>query len=870
MINLINKSRILLTLLLCTAFNLLNGQILFTEDFDTGTMPAYTVTLGAEGSDGNPVNSDYFLRTDGSDIDITYTANDDDFFAGQDIDGFTGGANPSQLTWSGINIMGQSDLIFEGLFGSAALTNIDDSDEVIVQYQIDNGGWMDLLAFQNDGTQFNTFFLEDTDFNGDGDGIQLTSTLALFSKSIPGTGNLLDIRITAAINSGDEDIAFDKFIITAGSFPQVSVEDVTINEGDIANTLTITVSMSESIATDVTMDINTMDGSATTADNDYVALTNLAFTVPAMSTSATFDITINGDTDVETNEDFSYTISNLSSNAILADATGIATLQDDDDQTVLMSEVSICDQQVEFVNVGTDTIDLSDWRLCNFPAYDDIGSMGVTVVSGDITNFEPGDFVTLGWSDIGTMSGELGLYLPGSGFGNADFIHDYVQYNSSNNQRAGIAVTAGIWDDASLGITAPTGMGCSTIIANAGTPTTSNSTTWCEAATNTINPPMMNSNCSTGVSCPNVGDLIITEIMNNPNAVGDNNGEYFEIYNTTGSDIDIEGFQIKDADFDAFIIANGAPLNVPANGYLVLGNNADVMTNGGVTVDYSYGGDMFLSNSGDELIIVCDPLGTPTSIDTVAYSSGNGFPSLTGISLNLNPNNLNDSDNDDGANWCESSSMLSGGDLGTPGAANDACPIPPAISIDDVTMSEGDMGTTTFTFTVSSTEIASEDITFDINTMDGTATVTDSDYTAIVSGMGTITMGSMSTTIDVLVTGDMTDEDNETFTVVLSNLMGANATFSDDTGLGTISDDDGACPGMLDLTGTESGTVDYESSGVINSTQIIESTAMVDYDSATEINLNIGFEVMLGAVFSAFIDGCGGSMAEDGETPSSK
>ncbi len=73
-----------------------------------------------------------------------------------------------------------------------------------------------------------------------------------------------------------------------------------------------------------------------------------------------------------------------------------------------------------------------------------------------------------------------------------------------------------------------------------------------------------------------------------------------------------------------------------------------------------------------------------------------------------------------------------------------------------------------------------------------------------------------------------------------------------------------ACPpdyavgGNGGLTGTEAGTADYETDGSIDSDQTIASTAMVDYDSAIDIDLSPNFEVQLGAIFCAFIDGCNG------------
>ena len=90
-----------------------------------------------------------------------------------------------------------------------------------------------------------------------------------------------------------------------------------------------------------------------------------------------------------------------------------------------------------------------------------------------------------------------------------------------------------------------------------------------------------------------VPELVINEIMQNPSAVGDDAGEWFEIHNPTGAAVDIDGWTIRDDGSDTHLINNGGPLLVPAGGYVVLGNNADSGTNGGVTVDYSYNGGLF-------------------------------------------------------------------------------------------------------------------------------------------------------------------------------------------------------------------------------------------------------------------------------------
>ncbi len=117
----------------------------------------------------------------------------------------------------------------------------------------------------------------------------------------------------------------------------------------------------------------------------------------------------------------------------------------------------------------------------------------------------------------------------------------------------------------------------------------------------------------------------------------------------------------------------------------------------------------------------------------------------------------------------------------------------PGLTINDVTVTEGNSGTTSATFTVSLAAAApAGGVTFDIATANGTATA-GSDYTAQSLSGQTIAAGSTSATFTVSVTGDILDEPNESFFVNVTNVT--NATVVDGQGLGTISDDD-ATPGL--------------------------------------------------------------------------
>ena len=118
----------------------------------------------------------------------------------------------------------------------------------------------------------------------------------------------------------------------------------------------------------------------------------------------------------------------------------------------------------------------------------------------------------------------------------------------------------------------------------------------------------------------------------------------------------------------------------------------------------------------------------------------------------------------------------------------------PNLTIGDVAASEGDSGTTGFTFTVSlSSPAGPGGVTFDVATADGTArddtpTSEDNDYVARSVTAQTVPQGSSTYTFNVTVNGDTTIEPNETFFVNVSNVTGANV--GDGQGQGTIQNDD--------------------------------------------------------------------------------
>ena len=113
-----------------------------------------------------------------------------------------------------------------------------------------------------------------------------------------------------------------------------------------------------------------------------------------------------------------------------------------------------------------------------------------------------------------------------------------------------------------------------------------------------------------------------------------------------------------------------------------------------------------------------------------------------------------------------------------------------SLSINNVTVTEGNSGTVTASFTVTLSSSSHSGVTFDISTQDDSATTADHDYVGNSLVAQSIPSGSSTYSFDVTVNGDTAFEPNETFFVNVSNITGATA--SDGTGVGTITNDD--CP----------------------------------------------------------------------------
>lgn len=553
--------------------------------------------------------------------------------------------------------------------------------------------------------------------------------------------------------------------------PALSINDVSQNEGNAGtSTLSFTVSLSTPAPTGgVTFDIGTQDNSATVADNDYVLRTLTSQTIPAGSSNYAFDISVNGDAAIEQNESFFVNVTNVVG-ATVSDGQGVGTLLNDDSPTLSVNDVSANE-----TNSGTTTFTFTVTSSLPAPA-------------GGIT------------FDIATADGTAQDDNPVS----ED--NDYVA-----RSLAGQTITAGNTTYTFA------------VTVNGDTAVETNETFFVNIS-NAVNAAINDSQGQATIQNDDAANLVISQVYGG----GGNSGaqythDFVELFNrgTTSVNFAITPFSIQYAGATAsfgsskvdlitgslapgqyFLVqlssggANGSPLPAPdASGSIAMAAGA-----GKVAL---VSGTTALSGSG------C-PLG-PTVVDFVGYGTtadcfeGSGRAPAPGNSTaDLRKAGGCTDTNDNAADFLVSAPFP----RNTSSPFNNCTPgAPPNLTVNDVTLVEGNGGTSTAIFTVSlSGPAPSTDITFDVATADGTAqddtpATEDNDYVAHTLTNQLIPAGQTNYSFTVTVNGDVAIENDETFFVNVANVSGATPT--DGQGQGTIQNDDVPALTVTDVSQAE-------------------------------------------------------------------
>ena len=160
-------------------------------------------------------------------------------------------------------------------------------------------------------------------------------------------------------------------------------------------------------------------------------------------------------------------------------------------------------------------------------------------------------------------------------------------------------------------------------------------------------------------------DILITEVMHDPDKALDYRGEWIEIYNNSSQKIDLKGLIVKSSGEDGFTIEESKILEPEQ--YFVLAANGTKELNGNIETDYNYPYKSFKITGQEDITISTATI----TIDKVQYKAAARIQ--TGYSLSLDSLKFQDRNNGTNSNWCPSSSPYQSGDFGTPGKKNDPC-----------------------------------------------------------------------------------------------------------------------------------------------------------------------------------------------------
>ncbi len=148
------------------------------------------------------------------------------FFTAQDTDSTlaSGNVDVIVLDWTGIDVAAFTSGLTMSWYVAEDDDGINEDWDITtsfrLQYQIDSGGYINLFAIEGESaTVGNRPPRVDTNFDGVGDGDEITDTFTLFTTGVGPiaalpTGTTLDIRlIIEDLDTSDEDIAFDNLLL---------------------------------------------------------------------------------------------------------------------------------------------------------------------------------------------------------------------------------------------------------------------------------------------------------------------------------------------------------------------------------------------------------------------------------------------------------------------------------------------------------------------------------------------------------------------------------------------------------------------------------------------------------------------------------
>ena len=163
--------------------------------------------------------------------------------------------------------------------------------------------------------------------------VEKTLSVTVNGDTVHENDEFLQVRISAATGATIVDnLAAGRILDEEGPL-FAYVGDPNLNEGNAGTSpASFAVTLSAVPAPGQTVSVNyaTANGSATTADNDYVAKSGTLTFTSATGATQTVDVDVNGDATNEANQTFKLNLSSPSGGVLLGDTSGTATIRNDD------------------------------------------------------------------------------------------------------------------------------------------------------------------------------------------------------------------------------------------------------------------------------------------------------------------------------------------------------------------------------------------------------------------------------------------------------------------------------------------------------------------------------------------------------------
>ena len=649
--------------------------------------------------------------------------------------------------------------------------------------------------------------------------------------------------------------AVDNIVITVASPGSLQFSAANYNDPETdSGTHTKTILVQRTGGSGGAVDVNyaTSDGTATLAGDDYLASFGTLHWNDGDSADKTFAVTVKGNTTFEPDETINLTLSGPTGGAIIS-GTNPTTLTIQNDDTA--PAISVADVPHNESNAGTISYDFTV-SLSN-ASYQ---TVTVDYATANETATAPSDYTAVPTTTLTFLPGETSVQVSVSVNGDTTFeANETFFVNLSNEANATISDSQGVGtiqnDDAQPSISIGD---LSQAEGNAGT-----------------------SSFDFAVTLSNPSDQTITVHYTTTDGTATQPSDYSSAGGTVtfmpGATSEAVSASVNgDTTFegDETFTVN---LDTPTNSTIADGTGLGTLQNDDSqpTVQFALASSsgpesaspvhlaVNLSNDSFEAVTV----NYTVNVSSTATGGGVDYTLLGTGTLTFSPgetsHNVSLTVNDDSLDEPDETVVV---DLSVPVNATLGATTQhtytiqdndnePTVSIDDVTLTEGNSpSTTTATFHVTLSAPSGKTITLHYATADDTA-VQPGDYTS-TSGDLTFTPGQTAKTVDVTVKGDDLDEVNETYFVNLSALVNLNSVGNDTQGVGTITDDDSQPGFSIDdvshnegNSGTTSYTFTVTKSGTTSLTTKVDyatvdgsATAPSDYTAITTSTLTFAPE----------------------------